>query len=132
MGPPMLKSLQRRARPAHGWFSEPGSVPSISNVIVRALSDMLGGADEINTALLLNAGDISGRASFDYFLQELSMTFVRLVDGEDQPTRAFTDPQLVRFPPPIGAHYAYLFPFFRSGALSPHHVGPYGHHQTGH
>ena len=88
-----------------------GIVPGISNVMARALADMLGGADEINTALMLNAGDISGAASFDYFLQELSMTFVRLVDGKDQPARAFSDPRLVRFPPPIGAQYAYLFPF---------------------
>jgi saccharopine dehydrogenase (NAD+, L-lysine-forming) len=88
-----------------------GIVPGISNVMARALADMLGGADEINTALMLNAGDISGAASFDYFLREMSMTFVRLVDGEDRQARAFTDPRCVRFPSPIGAREAYLFPF---------------------
>ena len=34
-----------------------GIVPGISNVMVRAMADTLGGADEIETALLLNAGD---------------------------------------------------------------------------
>jgi saccharopine dehydrogenase (NAD+, L-lysine-forming) len=52
-----------------------GIVPGISNVMVRALADALGGADEIETALLLTASDVSGPASFDYFLQELSMSF---------------------------------------------------------
>ncbi|HEX9588487.1 MAG TPA: saccharopine dehydrogenase NADP-binding domain-containing protein, partial [Bradyrhizobium sp.] len=41
-----------------------GIVPGISNVMVRALADALGGADEIETALLLNAADVSGPASF--------------------------------------------------------------------
>lgn len=88
-----------------------GIVPGISNVMVRALTDVLGGADEIDTALLLNAGDISGAASFGNFLQELSMTFASWADGGDQPARAFTDPRVVQFPSPIGEHYAYLFPF---------------------
>lgn len=89
-----------------------GIVPGISNVVVRALADRLGGtADEIQTALLLNANDVTGSASFDYFLQELSMTFAARIDGEDRRTRAFTEPRLIQFPPPIGARYAYLFPF---------------------
>ena len=88
-----------------------GIVPGISNVMVRALADMLGGADTIETALLLNAGDVSGAASFDYFLQELSMSFVIRLDGEDRPVRAFTDPRSVQFPQPIGPREAYLFPF---------------------
>jgi hypothetical protein len=45
-----------------------GIVPGISSVIVRALADALGGADEIETALLLAASDVSGPASFDYFV----------------------------------------------------------------
>ena len=32
----------------------------LSNVMVRALADTLGGAEEIETALLLSAGDVSG------------------------------------------------------------------------
>jgi saccharopine dehydrogenase (NAD+, L-lysine forming) len=88
-----------------------GIVPGISNVIVRALADQLGGADAIETALLLNADDVSGKASFDYFLQELAMTFVTHIDGDDRLARPFTDPRLVQLPEPIGARYAYLFPF---------------------
>lgn len=88
-----------------------GIVPGISNVMVRALADALGGADEIETALLLSANDVSGPASFDYFLEELSMSFDIRVDGEDRPVRAFSAPQLVKFPPPAGAQLSYLFPF---------------------
>lgn len=88
-----------------------GLVPGISNVMVRALADALGGADEIETALLLSASDVTGPASFDYFLQELSMSFDIRVEGEDRPARAFSAPRHVEFPPPAGAQLAYLFPF---------------------
>jgi saccharopine dehydrogenase-like NADP-dependent oxidoreductase len=88
-----------------------GIVPGISNVMVRALADALGGADEIETALVLAASDVSGPASFDYFIQELSMSFDVRVDGEDRPAHAFSDPRLVDFPPPVGAQLSYLFPF---------------------
>jgi saccharopine dehydrogenase-like NADP-dependent oxidoreductase len=88
-----------------------GIVPDISNVMVRALADFLGGADEIETALLLTASDVSGPASLDYFLQELSMSFDIRVDGTDRPARPFSAPRLVEFPPPVGAQLSYLFPF---------------------
>jgi saccharopine dehydrogenase-like NADP-dependent oxidoreductase len=52
-----------------------GIVPGISNVVVGALADALGGAGVIETALLLSAGDAAGPASFDYFLQEMAMSF---------------------------------------------------------
>jgi len=41
-----------------------GIVPGISSVIVHALAGALGGADEVETALLLGAADVSGPASF--------------------------------------------------------------------
>jgi saccharopine dehydrogenase-like NADP-dependent oxidoreductase len=88
-----------------------GIVPGISNVMVCALADALGGADEIETALVLAASDVKGPASLDYFLQELSMSFVIRVDGEDRRTRAFSAPRLIEFPPPAGVQPAYLFPF---------------------
>ena len=88
-----------------------GIVPGISNVMVRALADALGGADAVETALLLNGNDISGRASFEYFLQELSMTFVSRIDGKDRTVSAFSDPRRIDFPQPVGARYGYLFPF---------------------
>jgi hypothetical protein len=37
-----------------------GIVPGISNVMVCALADALGGADEIETALVLAASDVKG------------------------------------------------------------------------
>jgi saccharopine dehydrogenase (NAD+, L-lysine forming) len=88
-----------------------GIVPGISNVIARSLSDMLGGADEIETALVLDANDTKGPASLDYFVQELSMSFDVWLCGKDVLTRPFTAPKLVEFPPPIGAQPSYLFPF---------------------
>jgi hypothetical protein len=72
---------------------------------------MLGGADEIETALGLDANDAKGPASLDYFVQELSMSFDIWLCGKDVPTRPFTAPKLVEFPPPIGAQLSYLFPF---------------------
>jgi saccharopine dehydrogenase (NAD+, L-lysine forming) len=88
-----------------------GLVPGISSVMVRALADRLGGADQIETDLLLNANDISGRASFEYFLQELSMSFQVWINGKDYPARSFTEPRIIQFPDPIGARESYLFPF---------------------
>ena len=88
-----------------------GIVPGISSVMARALADLLGGADKIETSLLLGANDVSGPASFDYFLQELAMSFTLHVDGEDRQVRAFSRPRLVEYPAPVGAQLSYLFPF---------------------
>jgi saccharopine dehydrogenase-like NADP-dependent oxidoreductase len=88
-----------------------GIVPGISSVIVRALANKLGGCDEIETALLLGANDVSGPASFDYFLQELAMPFDIRVDGRDVAAIPFSEPRLVDFGPPAGTQSAYLFPF---------------------
>ena len=88
-----------------------GIVPGIANVMVRAIAGALGGAEEIETSLLLSARDVAGPASFDYFLQELSMPFEIHVNGADHPAYAFGDRQPVEFPPPIGMRPAYLFPF---------------------
>jgi saccharopine dehydrogenase (NAD+, L-lysine forming) len=88
-----------------------GLVPGVSNVMVGALADTLGGADAIETSLLLSASDATGPASFDYFLQELTMPFEVHLDGADRRARALSDPRVVEFPPPFGARSAYLFPF---------------------
>ncbi len=88
-----------------------GIAPGIANVMARALADSLGCADEIETALLLPAGDSGGPALFGYFLQELAMSYDILVRGVECPARAFSAPRLVEFPPPAGARLAYLFPF---------------------
>jgi saccharopine dehydrogenase-like NADP-dependent oxidoreductase len=88
-----------------------GIVPGISNVIVRALADASGGVSAIETSLLLSARDATGPASFDYFLKELTMPFEVHLNGADRPARAFSDPRVVEFPPPLGPCSAYLFPF---------------------
>jgi len=88
-----------------------GIVPGISNVMVRALANTLGGADVIETSLLLSASDASGPASFDYFVKELTMPFAVHVDGVHSPARAFSEPRVIEFPSPFGPRSAYLFPF---------------------
>ena len=88
-----------------------GLVPGISSVMVRAVADALGGAERIETALLLSARETSGPASLNYFLKELDMPFAVHVNGRDRPARAFSDPHTVEFPPPTGHRAAYLFPF---------------------
>lgn len=88
-----------------------GMVPGISNVIVRALAQKVGGAQTIETALLLTAADESGAASFDYFLQEMTMRFDLLENGSTRRVRAFSEPAVVEFAAPIGRRRAYLFPF---------------------
>jgi saccharopine dehydrogenase-like NADP-dependent oxidoreductase len=88
-----------------------GIVPGISNVIVRAVADTLGGADVIETSLLLSASDAAGPASFDYFLMELTMPFDVHVNGADRPAHAFSDPRVIEFPSPFGPRSAYVFPF---------------------
>lgn len=88
-----------------------GIVPGTSNMIVRAIADAIGGADTIETSLLLWAGDVTGPASFDYFLQELTMPFEEYITGTSRPARAFTNPQVVDFPAPVGRRIARSFPF---------------------
>lgn len=88
-----------------------GIVPGISNVMVRALADRLGGADVIETSLLLSASDTIGPASSDYFLKELTMPFEVHVKSADHPACAFSKPRTIEFPPPFGPRAAYLFPF---------------------
>jgi saccharopine dehydrogenase-like NADP-dependent oxidoreductase len=88
-----------------------GIVPGISSVMVRVLSDTLGGADTIITSLLLSARDVSGPASLEYFAKELTMPFSVYVNGTDVPAHAFSQPIEVDFPDPFGRRRAYLFPF---------------------
>jgi hypothetical protein len=78
--------------------------------MVRAVAETVGGADTIETALLLAAGDATGPASFDYFLQELTMPFDVHVNGADHPARAFSAPRIVDFPSPVGLgrHISFL------------------------
>ena len=88
-----------------------GIVPGISNVMVRALAEMLGGAEVIETSLVLSATDTAGPAALDYFAKELRMPFEVHVDGANRPARAFSDPRTIEFPGSFGPRSAYLFPF---------------------
>jgi saccharopine dehydrogenase (NAD+, L-lysine forming) len=88
-----------------------GIAPGIANMMACALADSLGCADEIETALLLPAGDSGGPVLFGYFLQELAMSYEIQVQGLECSARAFSAPRLVEFRPPAGPRLAYLFPF---------------------
>jgi saccharopine dehydrogenase-like NADP-dependent oxidoreductase len=88
-----------------------GIVPGISNVMVRSLSDMLSGADEIETALVLDANDTKGPASLDYFVQELSMSFDTWLCGKDIPTHLSQPPSLWNFRRPLEPNYRTFFLF---------------------
>jgi saccharopine dehydrogenase-like NADP-dependent oxidoreductase len=99
-----------------------GIVPGISNVMVRALADRLGAAEQIRTSLLLSASDTSGPASLDYFAKELTMTLQVHIDGQDIAAHAFTDPALIEFPQPFGGRWAYVFRFSDQG-LYPRTMG---------
>jgi hypothetical protein len=65
----------------------------------------------IETYLMLDAHDLSGPASFEYFVKELGMSFNTIVDGTDRPAQPMSTPRMVAFPEPVGPRRAYLFPF---------------------
>jgi hypothetical protein len=95
-----------------------GIVPGISNVMVRALANTLGGANAIETPLLLSASDEKGPASLDYLLQELSMSFVGLLDDLTSPLKeryAVSNDNVVRLIQP-GAFEDRLTEILRGGA----------------
>lgn len=99
-----------------------GLVPGISSVIVRALAEAIGGADRIETSLLLSSDDLAGPGSFDYLLQELAMHYTVFIDGVDRPARPYTWPRIVDYPAPVGPRRGYVFPF-SDQALYPRTMG---------
>jgi hypothetical protein len=95
-----------------------GIVPGISNVIVRALAHTLGGADVIETSLLLSASDVSGPASFDYFVKELAMPFAVHVNGVRPSSARIRRPARDRVPLAVWAANGVSLPVLRSGPVS--------------
>ena len=94
-----------------------GIVPGISNVIVRAFAHTLGGADEIETSLLLNAARCQRPGIVRLFLKELTMPFAVHVDGKTVQRRAFSDAASGRVPPAVWTAIGISVPVLRSGAV---------------
>ena len=99
-----------------------GLEPGISSVLARIAADRLGGADAIETALLLGVGDAYGADSMEFLVEEIAQSFDVLVDGALRPMHAFGSSASVIFPDPIGRRRAYAIPF-RDQLYYPHTLG---------
>lgn len=88
-----------------------GLSPGISNMMARTLADRVGRVDRIETAILLSLGDEYGPDSLHYILEELTRPFSVLEDGRSRDALPFSEGVRVRFPAPVGATTAYLFPW---------------------
>ena len=99
-----------------------GLEPGISSVLAKIAADRLGGADAIETALLLGVGDAYGADSMEFLVEEIAQSFEVLVDGALRPTHAFAQSARVVFPDPIGQRRAYAIPF-RDQLYYPHTLG---------
>ncbi|HYJ21608.1 MAG TPA: saccharopine dehydrogenase NADP-binding domain-containing protein, partial [Solirubrobacterales bacterium] len=77
-----------------------GSSPGVTNVLVRAAYDALGGADEVNLSWIVDVADVNAAA-----LQHFWHIFAPVgLDGERRPVPAWNELDLrsVQFPAPLG------------------------------
>ena len=88
-----------------------GLAPGISNMLARLGADRVGIVESVVSNVLLSVGDDYGPASRSYIMEEVALPFSILMDGRQQPARAFGGAALTPFPPPIGWRTAYQFPF---------------------
>jgi saccharopine dehydrogenase-like NADP-dependent oxidoreductase len=88
-----------------------GLSPGISNMMARRLANALGRVDRIETSILLSLGDEYGPDSLDHVLEAMTQPFHVLEDGRRREARPFSEGKRVRFPEPLGARVAYLFPW---------------------
>ena len=88
-----------------------GLAPGISSMLARLGADRVGPVVRVASNLLLSVGDHYGPASRSYILEEIALPYTIVIDSQERPARAFSEPAHVSFPPPIGLRTAYLFPF---------------------
>ena len=88
-----------------------GLLPGISNMMARQLANELGGADRIETSILLSLGDEFGPDSLRYIVECAREPFALLQGGDERRAVSFTQGKPVSFPAPIGQKTAYLFPW---------------------
>ena len=100
------EALRTGARVVLGTGLEPG----ISSVLARIGRDRLGGAEAVNSALLLGLGDAYGADSMSFILEELAQEYEVTVAGKSEVARAFDHAVCVEFPA-IGSRRAYRMPF---------------------
>jgi saccharopine dehydrogenase-like NADP-dependent oxidoreductase len=88
-----------------------GLAPGISNMMARQLANELGGAERIETSLLLSLGDEFGPDSLRHVLESISQPFAVLENGQERRVEPFSEGRSVAFPEPVGPKMAYLFPW---------------------
>ena len=88
-----------------------GLAPGISSMLARLGADRVGPVQSVESNVLLSVGDVYGSASRSYLLEELTLPYSVLVQGELEPIRAFSRATRAPFPSPLGPRTAYLFPF---------------------
>lgn len=88
-----------------------GLAPGISNMLARLGADRVGAVESVVSNVLLSIGDVYGPASRSYIVEEIALPYSVLMDGQQQPARAFVGAARVPFPSPIGWRTAYSFPF---------------------
>jgi saccharopine dehydrogenase-like NADP-dependent oxidoreductase len=88
-----------------------GLSPGISNMMAKQLATELGGAERIETSILLSLGDEFGPDSLRHVLESVSQSFTVLEDGRERRAAPFSHGRQVAFPEPVGPKTAYLFPW---------------------
>ncbi len=88
-----------------------GLAPGVSSVMAAAGAARAGRLASIESAVLLGAGNETGRDSMTFFLEEASRPFPMLRNGREVHVRPFTEPASIAFPEPLGSRDCYLFPF---------------------
>ncbi len=88
-----------------------GLSPGISSMLARLGADRVGAVESVVSNVLLSAGDVYGPASRSYLMEEITLPYSVLRDGQQQQARALVGAARVPFPSPLGWRKAYLFPF---------------------
>jgi saccharopine dehydrogenase-like NADP-dependent oxidoreductase len=88
-----------------------GLSPGVSNMMAARLAKGVGGVDQIETAILLSLGDEYGPDSLHHVLGAVTEPFSVQADGHRREAVPFSAGRRVRFPEPLGARIAYLFPW---------------------
>lgn len=88
-----------------------GLSPGISNVMARRLVATLGGAERLETTILLSLGDEYGPDSLQHVLEAVTQPFRVFENGSYREAVPFGEGTRFDFPAPLGRRTAYLFPW---------------------
>lgn len=84
-----------------------GLAPGASNVMARAVAQRVGGADSVETHLLL--GGALGPTALESLLQSMPHPFTLTEEGRERAARSFEAGREIDFPAPIGRRTAHRF-----------------------